>query len=185
MKSNTFLAMLIVLTSLLSTLSLAKADEQNVFFGVNYSIQVYSNDTLDSTYTPTVALMRLGVDVVDAFGFEARYGFSVTADSQTESNNTVELTNTAMMGLYAKPRFMITSTAGIYGLVGVTSYDLNLQSNKTLVSHFKKDSSSVSLGLGLESRIKKTFLLNAEFVMYSIKSDEVLSGIELGGAFLF
>lgn len=185
MKKNALGIMSLLLISLFLMQSSASADEQSVFFGVNYSIQAYKSDSLDATYTPTVALMRLGVDVNDNLGFEARYGFSVTNDTQLESNKTLELTNTAMLGLYAKPRFMLTSTAGIYGLVGANLYDLNLRNNTNLASQFVRDSSSVSVGAGLESRLLKNWLLSAEFLVYAINSDELFSGLEFGGAYLF
>lgn len=170
--------------SLLGVSTAVKA-EQDIYIGANYSIQTYENDALGESYNPTVGLMRLGVDVNNYLGFETRFGFSVTSDTQTESGSSLEITNTAMLGVYGKARMMMTHLAGVYGLLGVSYFDISQQRGINLRPDFASDSTSVSIGAGLESRVLNDWMLNAEFMFYSLQSDQSLSGIEFGAAYLF
>ena len=188
MKNRVFGVLLASLTGLFLFQSIAQAkDDENIYLGGSVSVQTYSHQDLDNKYILSMAVVRLGADVNANFGVESRFGFKATSSAKTEAGRNFELSNTALYGLYIKPRLKLMSIASVYGLLGATNYDLYGQTQSTLQSHFEADRTRGSAGAGLELNFFKGFRLNGEVMLYGYDPDvkEIFGGFELGGAFLF
>ncbi len=177
--------LLCLLGLVLSAGNVSANSEQDLLLGVNFSLQQYSNSDLSETYMPMAMVLRLGADVSPFFGFESRFGVGVISDKASESGRTVEVSNQALLGMYGKARLHLMPNASVYGMFGVSSFDVSAKSNINEEAIFRTDKSSLSLGAGLESRLVKNWLLNAELILYSPQSSKRLFAIELGGAYLF
>ena len=161
------------------------ASEETVYMGFNYSLQFYDHDDLNETYNPNVAIVKMGGNFTENFGAEARFGIGLFSDSKVESGKTLDLNNSVLYGFYGKASLNLTSRAAVYGLVGVSSFDMTSQDKFDRDARYQVDTSGFSAGAGLESRIYKAWQLNAELMLYSLKSNEQLVAIELGGSYLF
>lgn len=167
--------------------SQADENENGIYLGVNYSVQSYKSNSLESVYNPTATFMRMGVNVSRYFAFEGRYGVSTTTSTKTQSGNPLEIADTSIMGMYVKPRLKFSSRASVYGLLGASYYAMEIQKDSTLQSSFAKGTSGISVGAGLESFVYKSWAVNAEILTYSLQlnSKETLYGMELGAFYQF
>lgn len=179
MKSTRLLAAATLVFSFLGASAL-QAKEANILFGVSLSMQQYEGQNLSNSYNPPAGIGRLGVDVTNTLGFEARFGVGLVADSEVESGQTIEVSNHGLMGMYAKGKLPLVANAALYGLLGASAFDMSAQSPSNDSDIFKADVSGVSAGVGLESRFFKNWLVNAELMGYSFDSDHRLIAIELG-----
>ena len=122
-----------------------------------------------------IGAIKAGYDFNDYFGIEARLSRTDTQTSKIESNY--------QTSAYLKGMYPVTESISLYGLVGVTS--AQIEYDNIIDEHKKEMVSSASYGVGARYAATENIGVNLELTQVSSHKDYELNGLFLGVDYKF
>ncbi len=172
-------------TTLLLLVGMAQAE--GVYVGYDYLANVnYDNSGVNKEFALTALTWKVGYDLSDYFGVEARVGLGVDNDSKQNlitdaglglTTATVELNR--VYSLLLKGSYPLVGGLKVNAFVGGSSVKFLVDSNQNY--HSENSDSSVSLGAGLSYDIGQEVFVNADYMAYT----KNVKALQVGMGFRF
>ncbi|HET8802701.1 MAG TPA: porin family protein [Marinobacter sp.] len=173
---------------LASTSGLVTAEEmgQKAYVGANYNFVTYDEDTLDDELDLGALSGKVGAKINPYVSAELRAGFGVADETASNGSISAKLELDYIVGGYAL--FGIPNETQIYPYValGFTKGELTATISGPGGSVSASESESdLSYGVGANVALTDNVVLNAEYMQYIDKDEYEVSGISIGGSYLF
>lgn len=144
----------------------------DTYVGVQFGgseLEIDGLDDIENTY----GLVRLGIYLTSAMALESRYGDGIDDDTLMGVDFAID----RIAGLYVLYHLELSSAFSIYGLVGYSEVDLNIEANNNPIIE-KEDDISYGIGLDLGS-------INLEYSQVLKGSDYEVSAVSVGYTYHF
>lgn len=187
----------LLLAGLFSTAAVANTPSQgDAYVGGGFSMAEYSEDLDNSVFVQdetevdqNLIFGRLGYGLTDYIAIEGRLGTGISDDSldldvvgQPNVDFNAEISTNWFAGAYGVGYIPISDGFSLYGLAGVTHFDLdanfttNLGDNESLSG----SATEFSYGVGSQFSITESISGYGEWVNYGEDGDEEISGFGAG-----
>ena len=166
--------------------AVASAQEQDGYFGGNFSIINYEEDFLsnlsldgDSKLSLKAINGILGYSFTPNLSAEARIGFGAGKDSFTDGSFTYVTSIDTLVGAYLKAQLDTGSGINPYLILGFTEVLLEVEITELGFSA-TDDDSDTSFGVGILGKINDGSQWSLEYMNYYDKEGVEITGINLG-----
>ncbi len=151
------------------------ADEEQRYFGFQYSLVTYDEDGDEAE--PTALIARYGQFLNNWFAIEGRIGFGLEDDSLEVGSLDIDVKVEHIIGLYGVFHTGSISIASLYGIVGYTQIDLEGSAHGITID---ENANGLSYGLGVNIGS-----LSIEYMDYIEDDYYDVTAISLGYIFRF
>lgn len=189
MKNKLVFIVLVSTLLLITRLGIADPDDEN-YFGVQYGIGQYNEDSISQTFNPTVLVGRFGHYFHPNFSIEGRLGLGLQDDTQflpelgvSGLDTTLELDY--ILGVYGTGHLNLTDSFSIYGVLGVSRVKGTASLPGIPALESTEANSGISYGVGVDIGVGNDIALNIEYMQYLDKPDYDFGTIGLGVVFSF
>lgn len=187
---NKFVVVMLAST-LLFFMRAGTADSENEnYFGIQYGIAQYNEDSISQEFNPTLLIGRFGHYFHPNFSLEGRLGLGVQDDTQrlpefgvSGLDATLELDY--ILGVYGKGHLNLTDSFSIYGVLGASEVKGTASLPSIPGIKGNESNSGVSYGIGADLGIGHNIALNLEYMQYLDKPEFDIGVIGLGMVFSF
>lgn len=156
-----------------------------LYLGANYAMFEYTNDDIDDDeeVNPDAVILRVGIEMADWFGLEARGGLGLDEDSTSISGvGRVSAELDELYGAYARFGLPMGDMVMPYVIGGWTHVggkgELSVPGG--IGATASEDWDDVSWGGGVDVNLSETIALNVEYMRYIDDGPDELSAVAVG-----
>lgn len=156
------------------------------YVGANYVFVTYEEDDSSGEVDLGALVAKAGAQINPYLAAELRAGVGVSDDSASIPGLKAEIELDYLVGAYAVAGIPNQTPFYPYVVAGFSKGELTATLTGSGVSVSDSESESdFSYGVGTNLAISEQFKLNAEYMSYLDKDGAEISGVSIGGTFLF
>jgi opacity protein-like surface antigen len=169
--------------------SIAQADSnQGLYYGVQLLQLNYEEDDVPDL-EPTALVFRLGTMLNETFGVEGRIGAGLSKDDTSFDhpnlgNVDFEVELEHFIGIYGVAQTRLGKSASIYGLLGLTSAQVEKSiDTRNISGSVSEDESGISFGVGVNFGTSDKYRFSVEYMSYLDEDEFSIDSLSLGVVF--